>query len=56
MPITTLNFIQNGDDVVFETVLNFGLEIVDVDEFQDGDTDVYVFEFDDNRTERIEIK
>ena len=56
MPITTLNFIQNGDDVVFETVLNFGLEIVDVDEFQDGDADVYVFEFDDNRTERIEIR
>jgi hypothetical protein len=54
-PITTLNYIQEGDDVTFETTINIVLEIVGVDAFQDGDTDVYIFEFDDNRTERIEI-
>ena len=54
-PITTLNYILEGDDVAFETAINLGLEIVDVEIFQDGSSDVYIIEFDDNRTERIEI-
>jgi len=54
-PITNLNYIQEGSNVTFETAINLGLEIVGVENFQDGDTNVYVFTFDDNRTERIEI-
>ncbi|MBT3772621.1 MAG: hypothetical protein HOE92_05670 [Euryarchaeota archaeon] len=54
-PITTLNFLLEGNNVAFETVINLGLEIADVDNFQDSGTNVYVITFDDNRTERIEI-
>jgi hypothetical protein len=54
-PITTLNFLLEGNNVAFETVINIGLEIVDVENFQDSGTNVYVITFDDNRTERIEI-
>lgn len=54
-PITALNYQLEGESVSFETAINIGLNIIDVDSFQDGDTDIYIFEFDDNRTERIEI-
>jgi hypothetical protein len=54
-PITTLNFQRTGKDVVFETAININLNITEVDKFQDGDKEVYVFTFDNNRTERIEI-
>ena len=54
-PITTLNYQLEGKDVAFETVINIRLNIIGVDKFQDGDKDVFVFRFDDNRTERIEI-
>jgi hypothetical protein len=54
-PITTMNYFLGGSDVAFETAINLGLEIVDVENFQDGEANVYIFTFDDNRTERIEI-
>ncbi len=55
-PISSISYHQEGKDVSFHTVINIESNIIEVDNFQDGDTDVYVFEFDDNRTERIEIK
>jgi len=54
-PITTLNYQLSGESVSFETIINIGLNITDVDSSQDGDTDIYIFEFDNNRIERIEI-
>ena len=54
-PITTMNYFLEGNDVAFETAINLGLEIVNVENFQDGGEDVYVFTFNDNTTERIEI-
>jgi hypothetical protein len=54
-PITTLHYSLEGSDVAFETAISLGMEIIDVENFQDGSTEVYIFEFDNNRTERIEI-
>ena len=54
-PITTLNYIQHGEDVTFQTAINLGVQIVDVEVFNDGEVEIYVFEFSDNRTERVEI-
>ena len=54
-PITTLNYQLEGKEVAFETVINIRLNIIGVDKSQDGDKDVFVFRFDDNRIERIEI-
>jgi hypothetical protein len=53
--MTTLHYFLEGNDVAFETAINLGQEIIDVENFQDGSTDVYIFEFDNNRTEIIEI-
>lgn len=54
-PITTLNYQLEGKDVDFETVINLRLNITNVEVFQDEDKDIYVFKFDNNRTEIIEI-
>jgi len=54
-PITTLNFQQEGKDITFETVINIGLHIIDVDYFQEESEDIFVFTFESGRTERIEI-
>jgi hypothetical protein len=54
-PITTLNYQLEGENVNFETIINIELNITNVDFSQDGNTDIYIFEFDDNRIERIEI-
>lgn len=54
-PITTLNYQLEGENVNFETIINIELNITDVNISQDGNTDIYIFEFDDNRIERIEI-
>ena len=54
-PITTLNYIQHGEDVTFQTAINLGIQIVGVEVFNDGESEIYVFEFSDNRTERVEI-
>jgi hypothetical protein len=54
-PITTLHYSLEGSGVAFETTINLGMDILDVDNFQDGSTEVYIFEFDNNHTERIEI-
>ena len=54
-PITTMNYFLEGNDVAFETAINLGLGIVNVENFQDGGVNVYVFTFNDNTTERIEI-
>jgi len=54
-PITTLNFQQEGKDITFETVINIELHIIDVDYFQEGSKEIFVFTFESGRTERIEI-
>ncbi|MEE2747436.1 MAG: heparinase II/III family protein, partial [Candidatus Thermoplasmatota archaeon] len=54
-PITNLNYIIDGDNIAFETIINLGNGIQNVENFHSGDSHEYVFEFEDNRTERIEI-
>ena len=54
-PITSLNYYLEGKDVAFQTVINIGLNIIEVDNFQEDGKEVYVFKFDDNSTERIEL-
>ena len=54
-PMTTLHYQLEGENVNFETIINLELNITNVDFSQDGDTDIYIFEFDDNRIERIEM-
>ena len=54
-PITSLNFQQEGKDIVFETAINIELNISNVEKIQGGDKMVYDFTFDNGRTERIEV-
>jgi len=46
---------MDGQDVDFETVINIGVNIVDVETQQDGDSDVYIFELEDGRVETVVI-
>jgi hypothetical protein len=54
-PITSLNFQQEGKDIVFETTINIELNISNVEKNQLGDKNVYEFTFENGRTERIEV-
>lgn len=54
-PITSLNFQQEGKDIVFETTINIELNISNVEKIQLGDKNVYEFTFENGRTERIEV-
>ena len=54
-PITSLNFEQEGRNVVFETAINIELNVSNVDVFQHGEKMAYEFTFDNGRTESILI-
>jgi hypothetical protein len=55
-PISSISYHQEGKDVSFHTVINIGSNIIEVDNFQEDGKEVYVFKFDDNSTERIELE
>jgi len=54
-PISSLCYHMEGQDVDFETVINIGVNIVDVETQQDGDSDVYIFELEDGSVETVVI-
>ena len=54
-PIFSLCYHMEGQDVDFETVINIGVNIVDVETQQDGDSDVYIFELEDGSVETVVI-